>query len=112
MTIQDELPAAKPQRPCWGCGAIIDAGDNYCRVCGKGQDACVPWYYKHWGVIASMLLGLGPFTLFPLWRSPVISRRAKFAYTALIVFFTYLLIKLVNGVLTYYQNLLGGLQGY
>lgn len=77
----DSAPISSPQ-PCWFCGAHIDRDDRFCRNCGKGQGRDVAWYYQHWGIIVSALLGLGPFALALVWRSPVLSKNAKLAYTA------------------------------
>lgn len=101
------LNAHKPV-PCWDCGAEIDAGDAYCRRCGKGQGDFVPWQYKHWGVIALTLAGLGPLTLYYLWRSPVISRNAKMFYAPAILAVTWVMIKAFTTFWGAYQALLGG----
>lgn len=66
------------------------------------------WQYKHWGVIVITLLGLGPFSLIYVWRSPVISRNAKIAYTAGIILFTWLVIHSLYGLWTGVQSMLGG----
>ena len=76
----DSSPISAP-RPCWSCGAFVDQVDRFCRNCGKGPGADVPWYYRHWGIILLALFGVGPFALIPVWRSPVLSRNAKLAYT-------------------------------
>lgn len=68
-------------KPCWACGRVLDPQDRYCRYCGKGQGGSSTWYYKHWGIIL-LLAALGPFALYFVWRSPVISRGAKLAYAA------------------------------
>ena len=80
-----ETPQNPAPRPCWSCGAFVDPGDRFCRNCGKGQGADVPWYYRHWGIILLALFGLGPFALIPIWRSPILSRNAKLAYTAALI---------------------------
>jgi hypothetical protein len=69
---------------CWSCQGKIGLMDNYCRYCGKGQGSHASWYYKHWGIILSALM-IGPFVLFYVWRSPLISRTAKIIYTVLIL---------------------------
>ncbi|MEK7721680.1 MAG: zinc ribbon domain-containing protein [Elusimicrobiota bacterium] len=103
------LPGEPARRPCWACGAAISPGDNYCKNCGKGQDSYVPWRYKHWGVIVSALFGLGPFSLFFLWRSPVISRIAKIIYTGFILLLTWFAIYFFYRIWTFYQAMLGGM---
>ena len=112
MLIKDELPAAPPQRPCWACGAVIDAPDNYCRACGKGQGDRLPWQYKHWGIIVITLLGLGPFSLFYVWRSPAISRQAKIAYTAAILLLTWFVLDQLSRLWSLFQTSLGAMPGY
>ncbi len=108
MQLQDNFPGGNAPRPCWSCGAVISGGDNYCRKCGKGQDANVPWQYKHWGVIAITLLGLGPFSLIYVWRSPVISRNAKIAYTGFILLFTWFIVSSFYSLWNSFQSILGG----
>jgi len=93
---------------CWNCGEAVSAGDNYCKKCGKGQGSKVPWQYKHWGVIALTLLGLGPFSLFYIWRSPVISRKAKIAYTGAIFLLTWFVINSIYSLWNSVQAMLGG----
>jgi hypothetical protein len=95
---------------CWGCGAVISSGDNYCKICGKGQGPHVPWQYKHWGVIITALC-LGPLALYFVWRSPVISRNAKAVYTAIIGVLTWIVIKTFYGVWNYFQTMFGAVQG-
>ncbi|MFA6434723.1 MAG: zinc ribbon domain-containing protein [Elusimicrobiales bacterium] len=93
---------------CWSCGAHIPAEDNYCRRCGKGQGPFVDWYYKHWGVVL-MLLGAGPFALYFVWRSPVLSRNAKRLYTAAIALFTWYIANAIYNIWTYFHLLFGGM---
>jgi hypothetical protein len=106
------IPGAGKTAPCWGCGNNIDAADAYCRFCGRGQGSRVPWQYKHWGVIVITLLGLGPFSLFYLWRSPVISRGAKLAYSAAILLATWYVVDRLYALWTFTQQMLGGAQLY
>ena len=72
----------------------------------------MPWQYTHWGVVVITLLGLGPFSLFYVWRSPVISRNAKIAYTGVILLLTWFVINSVYGMWAAVQSLLGGAQVY
>ena len=74
---------------CWNCKGAIDASDSFCRHCGKGQGKNVPWYYDHAGIIILTVAALGPFSLNFVWKSPVLSRTAKWAYTAGILAFTW-----------------------
>ena len=94
---------------CWSCSKNIDPADNFCRHCGRGQGKNVPWYYQHWGIIVSAL-GLGPFVLVLVWRSPRLSKEARWVYTALVALITwyaavqtynlFLLIKNTMGAMT------------
>ncbi|MCX5783397.1 MAG: hypothetical protein NTW04_03015 [Elusimicrobia bacterium] len=65
------------QVKCWSCQKNIDNTDGYCRYCGNGQGSCVRYYYKPWGIIVLTILGLGPLTIYHVWRSPVISDMGK-----------------------------------
>ena len=112
MDTRDNLLAGPGERTCWSCGAVIDGADNFCRKCGKGQDGHIPWQYKHWGVIVITLLGLGPFSLIFVWRSPVISRNAKIAYTGFILLLTWFVIDRLYRTWLTFQALLGGAQVY
>ena len=112
MEIPDDAPVSQPQRPCWACGALIDFGDNYCRSCGKGQGERLGWQYKQWGIIVITLLGLGPFSLFYLWRSPAISRGAKLVYTAAILMLTFIVLDQLYRIWTLFQTTLGAMQVY
>jgi len=75
---------------CWHCRKPVAAEDNFCRFCGKGLLG-FPWYYQHWGIIALTLLALGPFGVILVWRSPVLSRSARWVYTVAIAALTYYL---------------------
>ena len=73
---------------CWSCKAAIDAEDNFCRVCGKGRKKCISWYYTHWGAVILTFM-FGPFSLYFIWKSPVLSDTAKWIYTAIIFLITW-----------------------
>ncbi|MCX5797933.1 MAG: zinc-ribbon domain-containing protein [Elusimicrobia bacterium] len=76
---------------CWNCRAQVAAEDNFCRFCGRNL-VSFPWYYQHWGIIVLTFTALGPFSLILVWRSPVISRMARWVYTVLAVLMTYELV--------------------
>ena len=97
---------------CWVCGARISPEDHYCRVCGKGQGSFVPWYYKHWGIFVLTFFGLGPFTLFYVWKSPVISKEAKWAYAISISLITWYIVSVFYKLWSGLQNLMGGVSLY
>lgn len=112
MALAPEVPSGPIE--CWKCRRTIDAADVYCRFCGSGQGGRVPWYYRHFGIIVSTLLGLGPFTIFLVWWSPVLTRRAKTIYTILITGFsayigyrTYVFFSHVFGLMQEYRRMLG-----
>lgn len=94
---------------CWDCGAQISAEDNYCRKCGKGQGERVHWYYKHSGAIV-LTLFIGPFSLYFVWRSPVLSKEAKWAYTVVIGLATWYALSATYTLWTSVQSMLGGMQ--
>ena len=103
---EQAVPAPPLPAMCWACGKIIDPCDRFCRHCGKGQGADLPWYYTRWGIAAASLLGLGPFGVFLVWRSPRLGREEKTAWTAAILGVTayvcwrlYQVVKVMNAML-------------
>lgn len=66
----------------------------------------MPWRYTHFGIIVITLLGLGPFSLIYVWRSPVLSRFARLAYTGVIIFVTLFVINALYGMWTAVQSIL------
>ena len=70
---------------CWSCGSAIEAKDLYCRRCGSGQGERIAWYYRPWGIFLCTLLGLGPFGLALVWRSPLLKTRARWIWTLAIL---------------------------
>jgi hypothetical protein len=89
---------------------MLEPQDRFCRYCGKGQGDSAAWYYKHWGIVV-MLLCMGPFALFFVARSPVISRNAKFAYTAVAAVFTLYLLRAFYSVWNFYSSFLNAPSG-
>ena len=75
----------RPVEHCWQCDAAIDAADRYCRRCGQGQGAVVPWYYRPVWLVLLGLTVLGPFVLPLVWRSPRLDRTGKWLVTAIVV---------------------------
>ncbi len=73
---------------CWACGKMADSHDNFCRFCGKDL-VSFPWYYQHWGIILLTFIALGPLSIVLVWRSPVLSRTARWIYTIALAAFTY-----------------------
>ena len=94
---------------CWSCKGIIDAGDKYCRHCGKGQGRYLPWYYGHAGIIILTFCALGPFSLFLVWRSPILSRAAKWIYTILIAVFTFWIVMTMHNIYVTAMEQLGNI---
>ncbi|MBI5239910.1 MAG: hypothetical protein HY926_05520 [Elusimicrobia bacterium] len=86
---------------CWRCRRFVAEEDNFCRFCGSHLTH-FPWYYQHWGILVLTFFALGPFSLALAWRSPVISKASKWAYTALAALMTY---ELVMGCIRVYQLL-------
>ncbi|HOW89461.1 MAG TPA: hypothetical protein PL037_04195 [Elusimicrobiales bacterium] len=88
-------------RPCWACGAEVPRGNDYCGKCGQGQGRFVHWYYRHSGA-ALLSIAAGPFALYFIWRSPVLPRGAKMAYTAAVCALTWYA---VSAVLSFWNML-------
>ncbi len=86
-------------RACWSCGHPIDDGDRYCRQCGQGQGAWLPWYYRPVWIALLGLTALGPFVLPLVWRSPRLSRTEKWIMSAIVVVvFAYVGVEIVAAV--------------
>ena len=93
---------------CWHCGGVIASVDQFCRHCGRGQGKNVSWYYSHAGIIALTLTMLGPFSLRFVWKSPVLTKAAKWAYTAGILAFTWYVGSKLYGAWQTAISMLGG----
>jgi hypothetical protein len=84
---------------CWHCCRSVDAGDAYCRHCGKGQGPNIPFRYTHGGIIVLSLL-IGPLTLPFILKSPKIGRKGRVVYAALNLALTLFMLGLVMGTVT------------
>jgi len=82
---------------CWHCSGTIEAGDAYCRYCGKGQGQSVPFRYTRAGMIVFSLL-IGPLTLPFIWKSPTIGRKVRIAYIMMNLLITFFMLSLVFGI--------------
>lgn len=111
------MDAALPPPPvpvrCWSCGYGVESKDRYCRWCGQGQGDYVPWYYHRWGIVASTLFFLGPFSLVLVRRSPLLSTPEKWVWAAAIVgiavyafYRLYGIFQLMKGVFGMYSGML------
>jgi ribosomal protein L40E len=89
---------------CWACGAAMPPENNYCGKCGQGRGRFVHWYYKHTGAVF-LTLTIGPFALYFIWRSPVLSRGAKCAYTAIISIVTWYVASAILGFWRFVRDL-------
>lgn len=88
----DAALASSEKIRCSSCRTIIEAGDEYCRHCGRRQVRSGAWYYEP-GVIAVLALTvLGPFALPLVWKSPRISRNGKWAWTIVLTLLTAVLL--------------------
>jgi hypothetical protein len=106
----ENIAAANGQNySCWKCKRQIEAADNYCRYCGKGQGKNIPFYYKHWGVWLLFFI-IGPFNLWFLWRSPVIKTAWKFVYAIIFLLLScwgiYVFYKTVSDIFNAYAYFL------
>jgi hypothetical protein len=101
------VPEAPAALVCWSCKSPVEAADRYCRHCGSGLGAFLPWYYQPWGLGVLALFAMGPLVLPMLWKSPAVSRRGKLIGTFLLGLLTlwlvkgfYNLVQSVNSVLS------------
>lgn len=96
MTLPPEIPVQPPPERraeptiarCTRCGGRIDAGDAYCRHCGKKHDDAAAWYYHPVWILVLALLVIGPFALPLVWLSPRMGLGAKLALTVVIGVYT------------------------
>ncbi|MGB2578324.1 hypothetical protein AAIR98_000243 [Elusimicrobium simillimum] len=109
--IPGQPPLAAATKTCWKCSSAIDAQDNYCKYCGAGQGNHVAWYYQQWGIILLIFL-IGPFALYSVIKSPVLSKKAKWGYAIAVAVFTFYIgfeiYRLTNFLNTAMENLLNG----
>lgn len=70
---------------CWSCDHEVDPEDRYCRRCGQGQRASIPWYYRPLWIAVLSLTVLGPFALPLIWRTPRLSRAGKWLASAALI---------------------------
>jgi ribosomal protein L32 len=70
---------------CWSCGHAIDGDDHYCRRCGLGQGAFLPWYYRPLWIVVLALTALGPLALPLVWRTPRLGRTGKWITSVVVV---------------------------
>lgn len=75
----------EPRVCCWNCNRDVDSDDRYCRRCGQGQGAWIPWYYRPLAMALLAITVLGPFTLPLVWRTPHLSRGAKWIASLVLV---------------------------
>lgn len=87
-------PEARPSgAACWKCVRSIDAPDHYCRWCGSGQGAHLPWFYEPFWIGVLTLFALGPFSLGLIWRTPRLGARGRWLWTGAVLGFTFYLVK-------------------
>jgi zinc-ribbon domain len=91
---------------CWSCKAAIDTEDNFCRVCGKGREKHISWYYTHWGAVILTFM-FGPFSLYFIWKSPVLSDTVKWIYTAIIFTITWYITLGIYNLWVFIQQFMG-----
>jgi hypothetical protein len=69
---------------CTQCGRGLDATDAYCRGCGASVHEEQPSIFQsRVGVLLMLFLGVGPFALPLLWKSPAFSIAQKVWITVL-----------------------------
>ncbi len=79
-------------KQCWSCHADLDGPDRYCRFCGNGQGEFVAWYYKPFWIVILTLTVLGPFSLYLIWKSPVLGRKGRWLLVLLVLVASYYLV--------------------
>ena len=82
---------------CRHCNSSIDAKDAFCRCCGKGQGASVPFRYTHAGIIVLTLL-FGPVALPFIWKSPKIGQKSRVAYLLMNLLITAFMVIFLTGI--------------
>jgi hypothetical protein len=82
------LPQSAPAVRCWSCQQPIGPEDHYCRTCGQGQGAYLPWHYRPFWILVLAFTALGPFVLPLVWRTPRFDRHARWAVTIVVVAIT------------------------
>ena len=105
-------PAAEIEKiVCHACYSMLDAGDKFCRYCGKptGPVEEQPtstktastkpshppkhkWADNPWMVLLMLFAVLGPLALPTLWRGNAFGRRGKIVLTVLLVIASVLVI--------------------
>lgn len=73
---------------CWTCAQTVDEQDRFCRHCGIGQGANLPWYYEPFWIGFLALFAMGPFALSLVWKTPKLSTRGRWLFTAGLLFLT------------------------
>jgi len=102
------METTSAENRCWSCKAGIDAEDRYCRHCGQGQGQSVAWYYQWWGILLTTFLGLGPFALPLVWRSPALSRPVRLILGAIVLVFSFFVCVGTYHVIHQFQAMMNG----
>jgi hypothetical protein len=79
---------ARSDKRCAGCWKLIDAGDSFCKFCGRRQVRKDAWFYHPVWILVLALFVLGPFALPLVWLSPKSSPAVKIALTLIIVVYS------------------------
>ena len=80
---------------CRSCGQAIDAGDRFCRHCGRRQIVPEAWYYEPVWIFLLAFTVLGPFALPLVWKSPKMGRTAKVVASVVLVVLTVLIVYVI-----------------
>ena len=94
--------SSAPPAACWSCRGAIEAGDRFCKHCGRRQMRGDTWYFQAGWILFLSFTVLGPFALPLVWRSPVLTSAQKWivggliaVYSALVLILLFVLTKMI-----------------
>jgi len=97
---QTALSSAGPAEPrsidaarmmaCGSCGRVVQAGDAFCRYCGKAlsRKKRTAWYYEPVWLLILGFVVIGPLAIPLVIRSPKLNGTAKWALSIAIAIYT------------------------
>ncbi|MCL4216549.1 MAG: hypothetical protein KJ052_06045 [Candidatus Hydrogenedentes bacterium] len=76
---------------CVACGRVIQAGDSFCRYCGKPQvqkKTKTKWYYEPIWILVLGFAVIGPLVLPLVIKSPKLGPGAKWGISIAVILYT------------------------